>query len=58
MLTKFTNKFNKFVHINIKFMLNFNMLMLISPSLHINVTTYVVHINIKFMLQLEHAHAH
>ena len=54
----FTNKCNKFVHINIKFMQNFNMLMLISLSLHINVTTFVVHINIKFMQKLKHAHAH
>ena len=58
MLVKFTNKCNKFVHINIKFMQNFNMLMLISLSLHINVTTFVVHINIKFMQKLKHAHAH
>ena len=63
MLIKFTNKCNKFVHItfvhfNIIFMEIFNMLMLISLSLHINVTTYVVHINIKFMQKLEHAHAH
>ena len=50
MLTKFTNKSN-FVHNNIKFMQNFNMLMLISLSLHINVTTYVIQ-------KLEHAHAH
>ena len=63
MLIKFTNKCNKFVHItfvhiNIKFIQKFNMLMLISLSLHINVTTYVVHINIKFMQKLKHAHAH
>ena len=58
MLVKFTNKYNKFVHINIKFMQNLNMLMLISLSLHINVTTFVVHINIKFMQKLKHAHAH
>ena len=58
MLVKFTNKCNKFVHINIKFMQNFNMLMLISLSLHINVTTFVVHINKKFMQKLKHAHAH
>ena len=53
----FTNKCIKFVRINIKFMQNFKMIMLISLSLHIKVTTYVVHINIKFMQQLEHAHA-
>ena len=58
MLIKFTNKCNKFVHINIKFMQNFNMLMLISLSLHINVITNVVLIDIKFMQKLEHAHAH
>ena len=61
MLIKFTNKCNKFVHItfvhiNIKFMQIFNML--ISLSLDINVTTYGAHINIKFIQKLKHAHAH
>ena len=45
---KFTNKMYE-IHEN------FNMLMLITLSLQINVTTYVVHNNIKFMQKLEHA---
>ena len=39
-------------------MQNFNMLMLISLSLNINVTTFVVPHNIKCMQKLKHAHAH
>ena len=56
MLVKFTNKCNKFVHINIIFMQKLKHVHL--TKFTYNVTTFVVYINIIFMQKLKHAHAH
>ena len=56
MLTNFTNKCNKLVHINIKFMQKLEHAKAhLTKFTYKNVTTYVVHINIKIMQKLEHA---